>query len=117
MLSTMWPVTLYNRRKPEIRSRIFEEIKTYAVTLVDFKEFIKWPADDSSEDPTMMAVLTAATKQAEGYTRRALLNSTWRTTLECFGACVKLDVHPIDLTTIVVKYYDENDALQTLSAS
>lgn len=98
-------------------SRLITNITPFAVTLADFKEFIKWESTDTTEDNTMMSALTAATEEAEGFTRRICLQATWRTFIEYFPYCLKLDVHPILVSSIVVKYYDVNNALQTLSSA
>jgi len=98
-------------------SRLITPISALAVTLADFKQFIKWEASDTSEDTTMNAVLLAATQEADGFTRRILLQGTWRTFVECFSYCLKLDVHPILVSSIVVKYYDSDNVLQTLNAA
>jgi uncharacterized phiE125 gp8 family phage protein len=101
----------------EMTSRLITNLSPDAVTLADFKEFIKWDADDATENATMMACLTAATEEAESFTRRVCIRGTWRTFIECFPYCLKLDVHPIVISSIVVKYYDVNNALQTLASS
>ena len=62
------------------------------------------------------AYLVSAIKQAEQYTRRVIDLSTWRTYL-CGLHDVTLDVHPVTLSTIVIKYFDVDDAEQTLSTS
>lgn len=105
------------KRKEEMNSRLVTNITTFAVSLADFKEFIKWDSTDTSEDNTMMAVLTAATNQAELFTRRTLLRGTWRTYSECLPYYFTMDILPIVTSSIVVKYYDVNNALQTLDAA
>lgn len=106
----------YGQRRIEITSRIQTEIDGID-DLTEFKEWLKWDADDTSEDDTMFTNLIAATKQAELFTRRALVKSTWRSFIDFFPSRLKLDVHPIALTTIVVKYYDTNNVPQTLAAT
>lgn len=98
-------------------SRLISLTSQEAVTLADFKQFIKWDADDATEDATMMACLTAATDEADSFTRRVCLRGTWRTFIESFPYCLKLDVHPILISSIVVKYYDVDNALQTLNST
>lgn len=80
------------------------------------KKHLKWNADDSSEDDLMNYYLVAAIKNAEAYTRRVIDLSTWRSYL-CGLYDVYLDVHPVKLSSIVVKYFDVNDAEQTLNTS
>lgn len=99
-----------------VTSRLETQIEFFIVTLTDFKEWLKW-GDDTSEDNSLMAALTAASKQAELSTRRTLHKGTWRTYMEYFPSCLQLDIHPIDTATIVIKYYDSSNVFQTLSAT
>lgn len=96
----------------EIRSQVVTPNSALVVSLTDFKEFIKWDADDTSEDTTMTTFLKAATMQAEAFTRRTISSAPWITYLPYFSS-VFLDVFPA--TTIVVKYDDVNGDEQTLS--
>lgn len=98
-----------------MNSRLVTSINPTAVTLADFNEWLKW--DGTEEENTRNACLFGAVKRAEQYTRRTIFRSTWRTYLDFFPSCITLDVYPILLSSIVVKYLDTNDALQTLSAS
>lgn len=101
-------------RKPEINSRVVTEGTYTTITLATFKQWLKWDADDTSEDTVMQLCLTSAIKQAEAYTRRIIDRATWRTYLEGFYDAT-FDVAPIDLTTgFSVKYYDSSNVLQTL---
>jgi hypothetical protein len=80
------------------------------------KKHLKWDASDTSEDDLMNAYLVSAIKNAESYTRRVIDLSTWRSYLTGLFD-VMLDVHPVTLSSIVIKYFDVNDAEQTLSTS
>ncbi|HEY3402231.1 MAG TPA: hypothetical protein VGK59_02525 [Ohtaekwangia sp.] len=101
-------------RRPEINSRVQTEGTYTTISLATFKEFLKWDADDTSEDTTMTACLKSAIKQAEAYTRRVIDRATWRTYLDGFNSFT-FDVAPAD--TVSVKYYDVDNTLQTLSAT
>lgn len=107
-------ITLSNRRDLGMVSRIHEQLD-FALSLQGFKEWMKWSASDTSEDNTMSTNLFAAAKQAEMFTGRVILRKTYRTFIEFFPSCLRMDVHPIDLTSLVVKYYDSDNALQTLT--
>lgn len=101
-------------RRPEINSRVVTEGTYTTITLATFKQWLKWDADDTSEDAVMQLCLTSAIKQAEAYTRRVIDRATWRTYLEGFYD-VTFDVAPIDLTTgFSVKYYNDANVLTTL---
>lgn len=91
--------------------------ETEVVTLAEFKKHIRWDDADTSEDTLMATYIDAATNQAADYTRRTLLTGAWETTIDTFYSKVTLDVTPIDLTSLVIKYYDSDNAEQTLSAS
>lgn len=111
-------MTLSMTRNVDLRmvSRIQTPID-YALDLQGFKEWLKWDASDQSENNTMSTNLFAAAKQCEAFTRRKLMRATFRTFIEYFPCSLRLDVHPIDLSTVVVKYYDTDNVLQTLDAS
>lgn len=103
------------RRRPEISSRVLTAGVYTSLTLELFKQHLKWDADDTSEDTIMQVYLTSAIKQAEAYTRRVIDPATWQTYLTSFHDFT-FDIHPINAITSV-KYYDEDNALQTLAAS
>lgn len=98
------------------KSRLISAVSAHAVALSTFKQWIKWDADDTSEDLVMDHCIISATKQAENYTRRVISPGTWRSYFTCFPGSVSFDVLPVTLSSIVVKYLDENNALQTLDA-
>lgn len=108
-------MTLYWQQRIGMNSRLVTLTNPTAVTLADFNEWLKW--DGSEEENTRMACLMAAIKQAELYTRTTILRSTWRTYMEAFPSCVTLDVYPVVIASIVVKYYDVDNVEQTLSSA
>lgn len=90
---------------------------TEIVSLDEFKKHIRWDESDDSEDSLMTVYIESATRQAENFTGRTFLTGAWTTTVDKFYSQVTLDIAPVDLTSLVVKYYDSDDALQTLPAS
>jgi uncharacterized phiE125 gp8 family phage protein len=86
------------------------------VSLAEFKKHIRWSDSDLSEDQLMRSYLDTAATQAELFTERLLRQSTWKTYLDGFERNIKLDKHPIVISGLTVKYYDVDNALQTLSA-
>lgn len=102
-------------RRPEINSRIKTEGSYTAITPADFKQFIKWDADDTSEDTTMNYCLRSTIKQAETYTRRSIDVASWETFLDSFFD-FDFDIAPIIAITSV-KYYNSSDVLTTLPAT
>lgn len=98
-------------------SRVVTPADYSALDLTLFKQHIKWDAGDTSEDDLMRTYLAAAITQAEDYTGRVISSAAWATHLGGFYSLVTMDVHPIDTDLIVVKYYDVNNAEQTLADS
>lgn len=99
-----------------MKSRVDEVLSAYAVSLPDFKQHIKWDPDDTSEDTLMTAYLSAATRQAEMFTRRVIMQADWNTYLESF-CNVTLDVAPVDYDSIVIEYYNEANVLTPLATT
>lgn len=111
----MWPYqTLRYATKPNSRVQTEGNYNTIGVQLL--KQHLKLEADDTSEDTLLNAYLVSAIKQAESYTRRVIDVSTWRSYLSGFYD-VTLDVHPVSLSSIVVKYIDVDEVEQTLGTS
>jgi uncharacterized phiE125 gp8 family phage protein len=99
------------------KNRLVTPDDTPVVTLDEFKEHIKWDLDDTTEDNLMEMFIKSATQLAEKFTRRTLFTGSWVTYLDEFPCKIRLLINPIDLDSIIVKYYDTDDALQILPAS
>lgn len=110
----MYYPTLRYETKPNSRVQTEGNYNTIGVQLL--KKQLKLEATDTSEDDLLNAYLVSTIKQAEAYTRRVIDLSTWRSYL-CGLYDVRLDIHPVTISSIVVKYFDVNDAEQTLSTS
>jgi uncharacterized phiE125 gp8 family phage protein len=87
------------------------------VELSEFKQHLRWPASDTSEDVTMSRKLASAYEDFKEFTGRPLLVETWQMFFDEFYDRVTLSKAPVDVESIVVKYYDTSNVLQTLSAS
>lgn len=87
------------------------------VSLDELKEHLRWPKGDSSEDTTMLRKLNAAIEDFKDFTGRPVLAETWRMLFDNFSATVTLTKAPVDQASIVVKYYDSANDLQTLAAA
>lgn len=75
--------------------------------------------DHTDEDDLLDVYIAAATKLVDGYTGilgRALVNQTWKQNFAGWSDCMRLRVGPVSSITSV-KYYDEDNTQQTLSAS
>lgn len=85
-----------------------------APTVVTVDEFKLWAKiDDTSEDSIIQSIVINAIETAESYTRRTINQNDYTTLLSGF-ASVEFTVHPIDLSTIAVTYYDVDNVQQTL---
>lgn len=98
-------------------SRVATPTDYSALDLTLFKQHIKWNPDDESEDDIMRTYMVASITQAEDYTGRVIGVSSWITYLGAFYSTVKLDVTPVALPGLVVKYYDVDNVEQTLPSS
>lgn len=109
-------MTLYYPASCATPSSRKQSAVSYALSLADFKEWLKLDPDDTTQDNNLNNCLYGAVDWAQGYTRRTLFRSVWRSYLRWFSN-VRLDIHPVDISTIVVKYFDVDNALQTLNAT
>jgi uncharacterized phiE125 gp8 family phage protein len=76
------------------------------------------PSTNTTEDPLLVAQLTAAREHVENLTGRALITQTLRCYLDRFPGCTAIKLpRPNLLTVTSVQYVDENGDTQTLSAS
>ena len=100
-----------------VTDKLVTEAAGSVVTLSELKEHLRWPSTDTSEDTTMNRKLNAAIGDFKDFTGRPILAETWRMLFDTFESQVTLSKAPVDTATIVVKYYDEDNALQTLSSS
>lgn len=85
------------------------------VTRAEAKAWLK--VDGTDDDLLIDALIETAVILAGQYTGRTFLAGPWTTEFDHFAARVKLDVMPIDISSIVVKYFDADDAEQTLNAA
>lgn len=86
------------------------------VSLADLKAHLRVDHDD--ENALITALETAAVALLDGWDGtlgRALLSQTWELRADDFGCEIRLPLPPL-ISVTSVKYYDENNALQTLSA-
>lgn len=88
---------------------------TAPVSLTELKTHLK--VDGSDENALIQIYLDAAIEQAANYTRRILVGGEYKAITNFFYYTLEFDVSPIDVSSIVVKYYDVNNAEQTLASS
>jgi len=89
------------------------------ITTAEAKIFLK--VDDSTEDALIATLIKAARLSAEKYMRRSLIKTVWELSLDDFPGTNKdwtIEVYPAPVSKInSVKYYDADDALQTLAST
>jgi uncharacterized phiE125 gp8 family phage protein len=83
------------------------------VTRAEAKAWLK--VDGTDDDLLIDALIATAVTLAGQYTGRTFLVGPWTTEFDYFPAKLKLDVMPIDISSIVVKYLDADDVKQTLA--
>jgi len=88
----------------------------YPVSVQSLKDHLR--ITDATEDTLLAGYLAAATAWVEDYTRRALITRTVTLTLDAFptSGVIELSYPPVSAVTSV-KYYDTNNAQQTLASS
>jgi uncharacterized phiE125 gp8 family phage protein len=84
------------------------------ITLAEAKAHCR--VDWSDDDTIIGAYITAARKFCEHYANRVFITQTWRQNENVFSEPIMLAVNPVQSITSV-KYYDTDDAQQTLSSS
>jgi uncharacterized phiE125 gp8 family phage protein len=88
----------------------------YPITLAEAKLQVRVASTETSEDDLLNAYISAATAWVEKHLQRAILTQTWELVLDDFSDAMEIPLAPVQSITSIT-YYDENDALQTLSTS
>lgn len=85
------------------------------VSVAEVKNHLR--VTDSTEDSLIAALIISARKIVEQFTRRALINQTYRLYLDQFPYinAIELPFPPL-VSVSYVKYYDQDGVLQTLPA-
>ena len=85
------------------------------VSLADVKLHIRHDASvGTTEDAMLTRWIKGARQRAEHLAQRAFCTQTWQQNLDAFPPAIELPWSPIQSVSFV-KYYDENNALQTLA--
>jgi uncharacterized phiE125 gp8 family phage protein len=82
------------------------------VTLDEVKSYCR--VDGTADDVTLNTQIAAATSYVEQYTGRAIMAQTWELVLDAFSDAIMIGKGPVQSVTSV-KYYDNDNVLQTLS--
>ena len=88
------------------------------VTLNEAVNYLKLPTTPSVETDLVTRCIKAAREDMENEYSVAMITQTWTQRMSCFpsGRCIELRRRPLQTITSV-KYRDESDSQQTLSAS
>jgi uncharacterized phiE125 gp8 family phage protein len=91
---------------------------TYTDNIADGSLGVQAPTTNTTADPELVRKLSAARRQVERITRRALVSQTWELQLNGFpcGASIELPYPPL-VSVISVTYKDTSGAWQTLAAT
>jgi len=87
-----------------------------AITLAEAKQHLRVDSDYDDDNDYITALIGVATNQVEEFTRRRLISQTYNLFFDVFPPYIDLQVGIVDSVTHV-KYYDNNNVLQTLSSS
>lgn len=74
------------------------------------------PTVNTTADPMLGTLITAARQVAEARTGRKFITQTWELVLDAFPSEIELGALPVQSVTSI-KYYDTDGVLQTMSAS
>jgi uncharacterized phiE125 gp8 family phage protein len=86
------------------------------VTLTEAKLHIR--QDETADDALITSLISAARQHVENVTGRSLITQTWRLyrdTFPDYGGAIRLGRSPV-LSVVSLKYYNEAEVEQTLSA-
>lgn len=97
--------------------KVTSEPSTEPVSVAEAKAHAR--VDTEDENALIGAMITAARDQAEDYTRRAFVNTTFEMKLDCFPIGRSSIIVPVsDLVSVTsIEYVDEDEATQTLASS
>lgn len=87
-----------------------------AISLAEAKQHLRVDSDFDDDNDYITALIGVATNQVEEFTRRRLMTQTYNLYFDVFPPYIDLQVGIIQSVTHV-KYYDNNNVLQTLASS
>jgi uncharacterized phiE125 gp8 family phage protein len=91
-------------------------VATVAVAVADFSVTVVLQTQATLDDDFLDECITAGRLQAEAFSGWTLIDTVWTLTLDSFPTDFELPHAPLDSVTSI-KYYDENNAQQTLAAA
>lgn len=99
--------------------RVITDASAEPVTLEDIKLHLRLQSTDISEDGYLESLITAARKEAENRTRRALMPQTFKLFLDDFEDEIVIPVSPLSTSTadISITYLDNSSGDSTALSS
>jgi uncharacterized phiE125 gp8 family phage protein len=94
--------------------RLVTAPSTYPITMAEARAQCGIYISDTTHDAKLSPAYFAAINHVEKVLGRALMAQTWELVLDSFSDTMKIPLAPVQSITSV-KYYDADDALQTLS--
>lgn len=99
-----------------LKTQLVSDASVEPVTVSEVKAHLR--ITESDEDVLIAGLITSARKIVEQYTRRTLVNQTWRLYLDQFPTRNALELPFPPLVSVThIKYYDADGALQTMPTS
>jgi uncharacterized phiE125 gp8 family phage protein len=96
--------------------RIVAQPTEEPISLNDAKDWLR--VSGSDEDFLISALIVAARQNVENYLQRALISQTWELGLDGFPGSREIALPFPNLVSVAsVKYYDEDNTLETLDSS
>jgi uncharacterized phiE125 gp8 family phage protein len=86
------------------------------ISLAEAKAFLRIDSDYDDDDNYITSLINVATGVVEEFTRRRLITQTYNIFYDEFPPYIDLQIGEVASVTHV-KYYDENNSLQTLATS
>jgi uncharacterized phiE125 gp8 family phage protein len=86
------------------------------ISLAEAKAFLRIDSDYDDDDNFITSLINVATGVVEEFTRRRLITQTYNIFYDEFPPYIDLQIGEV-ASVVHVKYYDENNSLQTLASS
>jgi len=83
-------------------------------TLTELRRYLVWTDSDTTRDADMAQCIASATEAIEGILGKSLRAHIWAFYMESWADEVELLYGPFENGTVVITYYDEDNASQTL---
>ena len=90
------------------------DARTEAVSLTEIKSHLR--IDETDDNDALLLIISGVRNAVENYLERTLITSTWKAEFDAFETEMRLPMKPIK-SIESLKYYDDDNIQQTLSAA